>query len=57
VERENSRSAVTAAAEEELELMHQELARVRTRAAVEGDVMMRELAEARGKLAAAGEER
>ncbi len=55
--REDGRAAATAAAEEELELMHQELARVRTRAAVEADVAMRDLAEARGKLAAAAEER
>lgn len=56
-EREDVRSAASAAAEAELELLHQELASVRTRSAVEADVARRELAEARGKLATAAEER
>lgn len=56
-EREDRRSAAEAAAAEELELLHQELARVRTRAAVEADVVRRELADARGQVAAAAADR
>lgn len=56
-EREDSRSAATAVAEQELELLSQELQRVRARAAVEADVARRDVAEMRARLAAAAEER
>jgi hypothetical protein len=56
-ERDDRASAAAAAAEEEVGRLAGELAALRARAAVQADAARRELAEARARLDAAGDER